>query len=237
MAYGDTSTGVANDVAARRAGRRAHGALMLVDGVSSIGGMPFAFDDVGRRRRRHGVAEMSDVEPRPRVGRDERTRMAGQRYGAPAAQLLELCATSSDRHRQAPAGDARHDPGAARAAGRRGAADDARGRFGERVCPPRGDGATRARRCGASLDSSCSARRSRATRRRSRRSRCRPASRRRRFATSLKERGILTAAALGPYERQRRFASATWVTSGCADVERTLAAVGERSANRRCAER
>jgi aspartate aminotransferase-like enzyme len=45
VAYGDTSTGVANDVAAVAKIARAHGALTLVDGVSSIGGMPFQFDD------------------------------------------------------------------------------------------------------------------------------------------------------------------------------------------------
>jgi aspartate aminotransferase-like enzyme len=45
VAYGDTSTGVANDVTAIARLARAHGALMLVDAVSSLGGMPFAFDD------------------------------------------------------------------------------------------------------------------------------------------------------------------------------------------------
>jgi aspartate aminotransferase-like enzyme len=47
VAYSDTSTGVANDIAgvARVAGAR--GVLTLVDGVSSIGGMPFAFDEWG----------------------------------------------------------------------------------------------------------------------------------------------------------------------------------------------
>jgi aspartate aminotransferase-like enzyme len=47
VAYGDTSTGVANDIAAIARVARAHGALMLVDAVSSLGGMPFAFDDWG----------------------------------------------------------------------------------------------------------------------------------------------------------------------------------------------
>jgi aspartate aminotransferase-like enzyme len=47
VAYGDTSTGVANDVAAIARVASSHGALMLVDGVSSIGGMPFAFDEWG----------------------------------------------------------------------------------------------------------------------------------------------------------------------------------------------
>jgi aspartate aminotransferase-like enzyme len=47
LPYGDTSTGVANDVAAVAAVARARGALVLVDGVSSIGGMPFAFDAWG----------------------------------------------------------------------------------------------------------------------------------------------------------------------------------------------
>jgi len=45
LAYVDTSTGVANDVAAIARVARAHGALVLVDGVPSIGGMPFAFDE------------------------------------------------------------------------------------------------------------------------------------------------------------------------------------------------
>jgi aspartate aminotransferase-like enzyme len=47
MAYGDTSTGVANDVAAVARVTRARHVLLLVDGVSSIGGMPFAFDEWG----------------------------------------------------------------------------------------------------------------------------------------------------------------------------------------------
>jgi aspartate aminotransferase-like enzyme len=49
MTYSDTSTGVRNDVAAvcRAVRSRRPDALVLVDGVSSIGGMPFAFDDWG----------------------------------------------------------------------------------------------------------------------------------------------------------------------------------------------
>lgn len=47
MAYGDTSTGVANDVAGVARITRARNVLMLVDGVSSIGGMPFQFDEWG----------------------------------------------------------------------------------------------------------------------------------------------------------------------------------------------
>ena len=45
LAYGDTSTGVANDVAGAARIARARDALVLVDGVSSIGGMPFRFDE------------------------------------------------------------------------------------------------------------------------------------------------------------------------------------------------
>ena len=44
MAYGDTSTGVANDVPAVAQVARRRNVLVLVDGVSSIGGMPFEFD-------------------------------------------------------------------------------------------------------------------------------------------------------------------------------------------------
>lgn len=46
-AFGDSSTGVANDVREIARAARAHDALVLIDGVSSIGGMPFAFDDCG----------------------------------------------------------------------------------------------------------------------------------------------------------------------------------------------
>jgi len=45
LAWVDTSTGVANDVPTIARVARAHGALVLVDGVPSIGGMPFAFDE------------------------------------------------------------------------------------------------------------------------------------------------------------------------------------------------
>ena len=44
-AFGDSSTGVANDVREIAGIARAHEALVLVDGVSSIGGMPFSFDE------------------------------------------------------------------------------------------------------------------------------------------------------------------------------------------------
>jgi aspartate aminotransferase-like enzyme len=44
LAYGDTSTGVANDIAGVTRIARQRQALALVDGVSSIGGMPFEFD-------------------------------------------------------------------------------------------------------------------------------------------------------------------------------------------------
>jgi aspartate aminotransferase-like enzyme len=47
LAHSDTSTGVANDVAAIARVARARNVLLLVDGVSSIGGMPFAFDEWG----------------------------------------------------------------------------------------------------------------------------------------------------------------------------------------------
>ena len=47
MAYGDTSTGVLNDVPAVARLTRARDVLLLVDGVSSIGGMPFLLDEWG----------------------------------------------------------------------------------------------------------------------------------------------------------------------------------------------
>src|SRR3954471_16098196 len=47
MTYADSSTGVANDVAAVARTANARGVLTLVDGVSSIGGMPFELDAWG----------------------------------------------------------------------------------------------------------------------------------------------------------------------------------------------
>ncbi|MEP6491968.1 MAG: alanine--glyoxylate aminotransferase family protein [bacterium] len=45
LTYGDSSTGVANDVADIARVARANDALVLVDCVSVLGGMPFAFDE------------------------------------------------------------------------------------------------------------------------------------------------------------------------------------------------
>lgn len=47
LTYVDTSTGVANDIPSVARAAAAHDALVLVDGVPSIGGMPFAFDEWG----------------------------------------------------------------------------------------------------------------------------------------------------------------------------------------------
>ena len=135
MTYADSSTGVANDVAAVAHVANERGVLTMVDGVSSIGGMPFAVRCVGRRRGRHGVAEVSDVEPRDGVRGNERTRVARLRDGPAPAQLLELFGHSVG-DLQSQAGDAGHDAGASRAAGRRSAADDSRGRIRQRAHPP-----------------------------------------------------------------------------------------------------
>ena len=47
LTFGDTSTGVRNDIEAVCKAARGTDALVMVDGVSSIGGMPFAFDEWG----------------------------------------------------------------------------------------------------------------------------------------------------------------------------------------------
>ena len=44
VTHSDTSTGVLNPVAAIASVAREHGVLTLVDGISSVGGVPFAFD-------------------------------------------------------------------------------------------------------------------------------------------------------------------------------------------------
>jgi aspartate aminotransferase-like enzyme len=45
LAHSDTSTGALNDVAAIARAARAAGALVMVDAVSSLGGVPFRFDE------------------------------------------------------------------------------------------------------------------------------------------------------------------------------------------------
>src|SRR5215831_899678 len=47
LAFGDSSTGVANDIESVARIAQSRGKLVLADGVSAIGGMPFAFDDWG----------------------------------------------------------------------------------------------------------------------------------------------------------------------------------------------
>lgn len=47
VAYSDTSTGVRNDVAGVARAGASCGALVLVDAISALGGMPFAFDEWG----------------------------------------------------------------------------------------------------------------------------------------------------------------------------------------------
>ena len=47
LTFGDTSTGVRNDIEAVCRVARERDVLVMVDGVSSIGGMPFAFDEWG----------------------------------------------------------------------------------------------------------------------------------------------------------------------------------------------
>ncbi len=47
LTHCDTTTGVLNDVEAVCAAARVHGALVMVDGISSIGGVPFELDSWG----------------------------------------------------------------------------------------------------------------------------------------------------------------------------------------------
>lgn len=86
MAYGDTSTGVANDVAGVARITRARNVLLLVDGVSSIGGMPFAFDQWGVDAAI--TASQKCLMSSPGVSfvvLSERARAANERAGFPRA--------------------------------------------------------------------------------------------------------------------------------------------------------
>ena len=65
---------------------------------------------------------MPDVEPGPRVGRDERSRLDARRDVATLPRNYWDFATIRDAIVEAEAGDAGHDAGAPRAAGRRSAA-------------------------------------------------------------------------------------------------------------------
>ena len=91
MAHSDTSTGVANDVAgvARLAQRL--GVLVLVDGVSSIGGMPFAFDEWGVDAAFTASQKCLMSSPGLSfVALSDRAVAAGAR-GSPSPELLGLC--------------------------------------------------------------------------------------------------------------------------------------------------
>ena len=120
----------------RRRGRAASRArtdvLVLVDGVSSIGGMPFAFDEWGVDVAVTASQKCLMSSPGPVVRRAERARLGGER----AARLPRSYWNFADIRREvtkAEAGNARHAAGARRAAGRRSAADDSR-RRARRAC-------------------------------------------------------------------------------------------------------
>ena len=84
MAYSDTSTGVANDVGGVARVTRARNVLLFVDGVSSIGGMPFAFDEWGVDAAI--TASQKCLMSSPGVSFvvvSERARAAGARSGFP----------------------------------------------------------------------------------------------------------------------------------------------------------
>ena len=108
LTYGDTSTGVANDVAAVARVARAHGALVLVDGVSSIGGMPFAFDEWGVDVAVTASQKCLMSSPGPRVRRAERARVA--RHGTTRGSRATTGTSRAirDASHQAEAGDAGH---------------------------------------------------------------------------------------------------------------------------------
>lgn len=86
MAYGDTSTAVANDVGGVARITRARNVLLLVDGVSSIGGMPFQFDEWGVDAAI--TASQKCLMSSPGVSfviLSERARAAAERAGFPRA--------------------------------------------------------------------------------------------------------------------------------------------------------
>ena len=224
VAYGDTSTGVANDVAGGRARRtrtrRAHARRRrLVDRRHAV-----RLRRMGRRRRRHRVAEMSDVEPRPRVGRAERSRLDGDDDVAAAEELLGL-----QRHPRFHLGKPKPEtPGTPPVHLVLQVAEALRMIHEEGVeqVYARHPAMARARPATASTrsDSRCSVRRTFDARRRSRRSRFRAASRQSHFASDQGARHSDRRRTRSVRAR-RASASATWATFGMADVERTLDAV------------
>jgi alanine-glyoxylate transaminase / serine-glyoxylate transaminase / serine-pyruvate transaminase len=66
VTHNETATGVTSDVGAVRHALDAcfHDALLFVDGVSSIGSIPFEMDTMGRRYGRGGQPERADVPRR-----------------------------------------------------------------------------------------------------------------------------------------------------------------------------
>ena len=132
MAYSDTSTGVANDVAGVARVARARGVLTLVDGVSSIGGMPFAFDEWGvdaavtaSQKCLMSSPGLSFVVLSARARSAAATARLPHRYW----DLAEIRA----RGHEGETGNARHAAGAHRPAGGRSAAHDSRRGPGRRV--------------------------------------------------------------------------------------------------------
>ena len=123
MAYSDTSTGVANDVAGVARVARVRGVLTLVDGVSSIGGMPFAFDDWGVDAAITASQKCLMSSPGLSfVVLSSRARDGGRR--CPASPPLLGPGRDRTRRHENEAGNARHAAGPHHHAGGRGAADD-----------------------------------------------------------------------------------------------------------------
>ena len=137
LTHNETSTGVMNPIAELAAAVRAEApdALILVDSVQRPGRRAVRDGCLGRRPRRHGLAEGLDVGAG--AGHDRGLAARVDRHGAgDDAALLPRPARPSRRGRQRP--DAVHPGDRRRLPGRRGAAPDERGGQGRHLRPPRG---------------------------------------------------------------------------------------------------
>ena len=117
LTQSETSTGVIQPIEELARVANDAGALVVVDVVSSLGAVPFAFDEWGDRRRGRRLAEGAQREPGPRVRRRQRARVGGVAERDVSSVLLRLGDLPALRRPAAPGEpvDPRHqrDAGAA----------------------------------------------------------------------------------------------------------------------------
>ena len=97
LTHNETSTGVANDMAALAPILRAHGAITLVDSVSGLGASRVSHGRMGLRRRRRRVAEGLCRAARRRDGRASASARGSESPDARRRASTSTCGTRARR--------------------------------------------------------------------------------------------------------------------------------------------